>query len=496
MRSVYGALAVHSFDVLTDILVIIQWFQLSKTPKQCHENVDPQIMAWSGIAIIITSKTISTFAIFLKERNIRRAILQFIDFLIFEEIYESHQKIISGIKHKKSIQEKEGAIESTLSFKYIRNFEAIFESIPQAVLQLVFIMRIESVDNVNSMDIIFILSIIQSIISMTNSILNNDYTRMQDGKWKRYKQRLPPTFEFFKHALCRLCEVIYRIGLLALFWTICGGLPFGIMLAWDLVLRMLCLNFDERARWSGDTLLLSISTLIVIPSEVVYGGRSFKLVTSWCDDCEMFITKTFLIICCCLPFAAFLTSFVTMIRKRSCDVTCYMMPTSRIGVSMIELIFMIIYGIYGDNGQNKKFLLSSNHGLYIFIVTCICFFIYSQYEMLFPDLELPLGVKVRSKWGYAYSNELSELRKVKVRTMTSSNPFVINGERPTRVYEIKTVQQFWDEPCKFYGRQLITAGIFALAKENYEVISWLEQQGAIHHKGISVEDARKMLFYM
>ena len=39
----------------------------------------------------------------------------------------------------------------------------------------------------------------------------------------------------------------------------------------------------------------------------------------------------------------------------------------------------------------------------------------------------------------------------------------------------------------------ITAAIFALAKENYDVVSWLEEQGAIDHQGKSVYQARKML---
>ena len=53
---------------------------------------------------------------------------------------------------KKSIQ----PIESM----YIRNLEAVFESIPQSVLQLTFIMRIESEDSTNSMGFIFLISTI------------------------------------------------------------------------------------------------------------------------------------------------------------------------------------------------------------------------------------------------------------------------------------------------------------------------------------------------
>ena len=510
MRSIYGGLAVHSFDVLTDILVIIQWLQLANTPNYCHENVDPKIMAWSGIAVMVTSKVISTIAIFLKEGDIRRAILQLFDLLIFEELYESHNKIVSQIKNKKSIQEKGSAIESTLSFKYIRNFEAVFESIPQSVLQLTFIMRIESVDNSNGIGFIFVISIIQSIVSMTNSILNNDYTQMQDDKWKKYKQRLPPTFEFFKHSICRTSEVAYRIGLLSIFWTVCGGLPFGIMLAVDTILiiaRMILLISADEIIWSGDTLLLSINSLIVLPSEEVYvaSGDWHEWFTGirdlWEDGCSfgcclgtVFFTTVNLVCCCGL--AAFLTSFVSIITECRCDIKDHIVATSRISVSFIELIFMILYGIFGEADGTNKFLFSPDHCLYIFIATCVCFAVYSQYLILFPDFSLPLKVNVRSKWGYAYSNELTELKKIKVRTRKTPKEFKSDryGEEP-KLYEIKNAQQFWDEPYKYHGEEErpVTAAVYALARGNHDIISWLEEQGAKDHKGVSRDQARDML---
>lgn len=536
MRGVYGGLAVHSFDVLTDILVIIQWIQLAKKANNCHKNVDPQIMAYSGIAVLVVSKALSTIAIFIKERNIRRAVLQLFDLLIFEEIFESHNKIIHQMRNKKSIEVKDGAIESTLSFKYIRNFEAVFESIPQSVLQLVFIMRIESVDDNYGMGVIFVISIIQSVISMTNSILNNDYTQMQDDKWKKYKQRLPPTFEFFKHAICRLSEVIYRIGLFSLFWTVCGGLPFAIMLSVDL-LMIICLliisltNYPELR--TADSILLSLNSFIVIPSEEVYSlsdtwSSWFETeVNDFLKSCCLFLAVN---IFCCYALAAGMTSCLQRLLYREEDALeepvetqndiqgvtvkvdqeapkyrkhvddIYAIPTVRVGISLIEMIFLIMYGIFGKNGENKIFLLSPDHGLYIFIATCVSYLIYCQYKILFPDFSLPLGVNARSKWGYAYLNELNELQKLKVRKVGEQSP------------ETNPVQQFWDEAYTYLTEQAedddqraidhtgmkqvhvpITAAVFALANGNMEIVSWLEEQGAIDHKGMDSNRARKLL---
>eukprot|EP01083_Nonionella_stella_P074232 201298_1 len=482
MRSVYGGLVVHCFDVLTDVLVIIQWMQL---PDDDVEHVNPQIMAYSGISVVAGSKIISSIAIFVKEGNPRRAALQFVDLLIFEEIYETHKKIISQIKNRKSIKEKDIAIESTLSFKYVRNLEAVFESIPQSVLQLVFIMR----DPLTTIRPIFIISIIQSIISMTNSILNNDYTQMQEDKWKRHKQRLPPTWECFKHALSRLSEVIYRIGLLSLFWTVCGGELFSIMMVIDLVQIIgRSLLFPSSIDELGDMILLSLNSFIVSPSEMVYdmnGEKWYHMVIDCCDFPVGFCVMGAFNLCCCVGLASFFISLGRNILDMNCQTEVHWYPTIRIGTSLMELIFMVFYGILFDSGARKPFLLSPKHGWDIFIVTCICFFIYTQYLLLFPDFGLPLGVNVRSKWGYAFGNELTELKKFKVRTSTGWGPCREVIKEPSVFWP-----KFWDER---FERSSATAAVFALANENYHIVQWLEEQGAVSHKAMDPSKARQLL---
>ena len=124
-----------------------------------------------------------------------------------------------------------------MRFKYIRSLEALFESTPQAVLQLVFIMRIEKYgdDNIDVQFPVLIISIVQSIISMTNSMLNADNMYMARKKFAKYKKRFPPSRHFLKHALLRLCEITYRIGLFALFWTVVGGMQFCFLLLYELI---------------------------------------------------------------------------------------------------------------------------------------------------------------------------------------------------------------------------------------------------------------------
>ncbi len=117
------------------------------------------------LVILLFHKFISTVAFWAKEANITRCILQFLDILIFEEIYVSHKKIVTQFKQNSN--EKSNDVETTTSFKFVRNLEAIFESIPQSVLQLVFIIRTSARFEGSGVFLwISILSIMQSIISM------------------------------------------------------------------------------------------------------------------------------------------------------------------------------------------------------------------------------------------------------------------------------------------------------------------------------------------
>eukprot|EP01084_Bolivina_argentea_P109379 195510_1 len=465
MRGVYSGLAVHSFDVLTDVLVIIEWL---KTPNIEGDNIDPQTMAYSALAVLLFSKFVSTVAIYVKEQNIFRCILQFFDLLIFAEIFESHRKIISQLKTANLKAKDKNAIESTLSFKYIRNLEAVFESIPEAVLQLVYVMRTSKIGY------IFMFSIAQSIISMTNSILNNDHTQMQSDRFKSYKQRLPPTFNCFKHSIARLSEVIYRLGLLSLFWSVCGGLALGILLA----VELLCISFrtwmliqQNRAQFDVDTILLSINSIIVVPAEEVFAHSDFSELLFNDDTFMCMLLSIFNCFCC-----VFCCGLVTSIGGLYSVGDISYIPVTKIGMSFGELIFMVLWGNFAENGDRKKFMFDYEYGLYVFIGTIFCYLIYTQYVALFPHFSLPYNVSVRSKWGYAMANELTELQKMNV---------------PSKIIE-KNRRQFWDEiyenieveyeqtypPMKIP----VTAASIAQAKGHFNVVHWLEEQGAKMHK--------------
>eukprot|EP01083_Nonionella_stella_P017990 50333_1 len=488
MRGVYGALAVHSFDVLTDVLVINQWLNTSNTPG---DHVDPQAMAYSAIGVLIFSKILSTSAIYLKEKNIFRCILQLFDLLIFTEIYESHRKVVHQIKNKK-IKDKTSPIESTLSFKYVRQMEAVFESVPESVLQLVYVMRSASTGDVDVE--IFVISILQSIISMVNSITNNDYTRMQGEAFSKYKQRLPPTWECFKHVLCRLAEVIHRIVLLALLWTVCGGFVFGIAIIFELLIIgfkiQILRQFGEEV--NAEMILLNAYSLIVIPSEEFYAYGDFSwLEFATCylnhydpNDSEFWFGFCFLCcinVCICWSAAACLIGLpYSIICMAKCDgVEVNFIPLMRICTSLSEFIFVIFWGIFIDRSR-LKFLIAPEHGLSGLIISASFFLLFTQYVSLFPNFKLPLGVNIRSKWGNAYGDELNELQKIQIPNM----PYFIT--KKVTPIDIKN-KNYFDLPYQYQNGRKITPVILAMIFRNWKTVRYMEMRGAMSHKEVDWE---------
>ena len=115
MRSVYSSFIVHSFDIVTDLMVIVQWWyeeECNDIDNECvsTDNVDTKLMAYVSIGVIFFHKIISSTLIYLCEGDIIRALLQFFDLLIFQEIYLGHQKICQSMKNSESISKPQGII--------------------------------------------------------------------------------------------------------------------------------------------------------------------------------------------------------------------------------------------------------------------------------------------------------------------------------------------------------------------------------------------------
>ena len=105
MRAIYGSLLVHIFDFFTDLLVIHQWYtQENNKDSDVVEHVNTPLMASWSIAVLIFHRVISSLAIYVTTQyNIKYAILQFFDILLFIEIYNSHAYLVNSILTKNNL---------------------------------------------------------------------------------------------------------------------------------------------------------------------------------------------------------------------------------------------------------------------------------------------------------------------------------------------------------------------------------------------------------
>ena len=139
----------------------------------------------------------------------------------------------------------------------------LFESTPQTVLQLVYLMRtlpseFNDDGGIRNNTIIIVISTFQSILSLTNSILATDNAYMAREKFKEHKKRLPPSIRFLQHFLVRFSEISYRVGLFSLFWTVVGGEWFLVLLGFEMLFPLATVCYTNRHEWEEIFLLLNM----------------------------------------------------------------------------------------------------------------------------------------------------------------------------------------------------------------------------------------------
>ena len=135
-RGIYGTVLVYAFDIVTDINVMIFWFK-----EAYHKGRDEIIpFALLSFSIIIVYRTISAYNVFnaiskhlscLQRFGI--AFLQFLDVYIFFQVFRSAQ-----------INSKSDKL------RWISSMEAALESAPQIILQMVYLLQYESVENISA----------------------------------------------------------------------------------------------------------------------------------------------------------------------------------------------------------------------------------------------------------------------------------------------------------------------------------------------------------
>eukprot|EP01083_Nonionella_stella_P237569 833289_1 len=139
-KSIYGQILVHLYDTATDIGVLIQWGYMAKSESDGTYDVTSLNMVylfWISISFLIVYRLASIVIAYKSAKAdgqtargiICDSCLGLIDMYVIKAVYGAI---------------KRNAPEPTLKQKMIQLTESIFESLPQVVLQSVFIIRIQN----------------------------------------------------------------------------------------------------------------------------------------------------------------------------------------------------------------------------------------------------------------------------------------------------------------------------------------------------------------
>ncbi|ETO19389.1 hypothetical protein RFI_17840 [Reticulomyxa filosa] len=130
--------------------------------------------------------------------NVLGGILQFLDVMLFVEVYASLQ----GVRTK-----------STLQLRWIRRMEAVLESAPQSFLQLIFLLRTKVIHSFLYFYVfMYFMICMLFLLSIANSVVKSD-----DWNFKiDANKKCPPHPSFLVRGTFRLAEVVSRLLIVAL----------------------------------------------------------------------------------------------------------------------------------------------------------------------------------------------------------------------------------------------------------------------------------------
>lgn len=182
-------------------------------------------------------------------------------------------------------------------------------------------------------------------------------------------------------------------------------------------------------------LFLTLNLVIVLSPEWIFDHFEFDSLGRIADY----------FLCCSCAFLGRLLTFHFCEDRE----TYYIVSYIRIGISFIQLNIIVILGILSatdsKSADTPNYLFDPAHGLTFWIVTMMCFIIYTQFSRFMPDIRLPDNIPIQSKWGYAFLGDLDELERMDAYLVVSKD---IN----ININNSKSIE-FWDES---YGDTSIT----------------------------------------
>eukprot|EP01084_Bolivina_argentea_P026330 48955_1 len=226
-KKIYWGLLPHTFDVATDIGVVMEYYALYKAGKRIG-SLNPFWLFCISISIIVSSRIISSFAVYSITRRGRDAVLQLFDLLMMKAVFTSY---------------KLNAAEPTTMQRYLGLLEAILESAPQILLNMIVILKFTE-EGIHPSSIVLV-SLLFSLWSLVSRVIADDKLIFKE-EWVSLEfeyDKCPIVNKYYVfRSLFRWFEISNRICIWTLCWVSLGGFALSIIIGFECIyLVILCI---------------------------------------------------------------------------------------------------------------------------------------------------------------------------------------------------------------------------------------------------------------
>eukprot|EP01083_Nonionella_stella_P013245 37323_1 len=294
-RGIYGQVLVHLYDTATDIGVLIQWAILAEQ-ESTGENIkslDMNGLFWTSIAFLILYRVLSIFiawiSAYLLDDECCSCIcwgdvcLALIDMYVIKAVY----KAVKG-----------DAQQATPRQKTIQLTEAIFESLPQVVLQSVFLIRwhnhkSDDDDDQTTMYLVG-MSLFASLFSISNkySWVDRDACAYDEAEDMGCSKECPiVNTDYVLRIVWRYSYVTARFAMISLIWSVLGGAFLGIFLPCSYLIWAILISFGvyrEIGSIWGTALVSMAYGMVCLVATPASSMKLYAIV----HVCEMLITMS------------------------------------------------------------------------------------------------------------------------------------------------------------------------------------------------------------
>jgi hypothetical protein len=324
-RKIYVPIIVHFYDTASDIGVVYLWYTLMVDEQNGndYESVDMEVFFWCGMTFLALYRVVLFVSlVFLaccddddNDFKWYDPILVLLEVYVFRTVYMSVKEAQPTMEFNKvtrakpkhpqapseSITETQAGVTSDVTEEeeeeeempirvsdaqsYAQLAESVTESLPQILLQSVFVIRSYNEEQLRADDIwLLLLSIFASLLSINDKFVSIDEDNVVDdatsAKFQDVSKGLclnKETMWYLVRVIWRCCHITSTFAVYVLIWTVMGGvwLPIWVSTLCTMYIYIFVLIGDKP----GSAFLFSIISTAGIPW---VGGYQKVHYAKWC----------------------------------------------------------------------------------------------------------------------------------------------------------------------------------------------------------------------